>query len=260
MSTQQSGRVELQITDAIASVTFNRPDALNAMTWSMYEELKVICKQLHENPVSVIQFRGAGRKSFVCGTDISQFKNFKDGNDGLAYERLIDEHIALIESIPSPTIAIIDELAVGGGLAIAAACDFRIATHTARIGAPIAKTVGNCLSSANIARLVSHLGVAQTKRILMLAELIPVSELTASGFILRTASSEELDGIAHELVQQLLVLGPLTIKTSKLEISRFLQANIPNCDDLIQACYGSADFKEAVNAFTEKRKPRWQGR
>jgi len=147
-----NGTVRLAVDGAIASVVFDRPAARNAMTWTMYQELAAICEQVGNDPaVRVVCLRGAGGEAFVAGTDIEQFKDF-DGAKGLAYERNIDAGMARLESLAVPTVAVIEGWCVGGGLAIATACDIRIATPSARLGVPIAKTLGNCLSSANIAR------------------------------------------------------------------------------------------------------------
>jgi enoyl-CoA hydratase/carnithine racemase len=255
-----SGKVHLKIDGAIAWVSFDRPAARNAMTWSMYSDLKAICGKLHtDKTIKAVILRGVGGQSFVSGTDIEQFKSFQDGQDGIDYEALIDLHIDALEQLPMPTFAIIDGLAVGGGLAIATACDFRISNPNARFGAPIAKTVGNCLSPTNIARLVAHLGIPTLKRMLLMAELINADELLASGYVHTVADSAELESIAKAMAEKVMHLAPLTIRSSKLTISRIHQHQLPDCDDLIKACYGSSDFKEGVQAFGEKRPPRWQG-
>ena len=258
--TDASGKVHLKIDGALAWVSFDRPAARNAMTWSMYSDLKAICEKLHsDKTIKAVILRGVGGQSFVSGTDIEQFKSFKDGQDGIDYEALIDLHIDALEQLPMPTIAIIDGLAVGGGLAIATACDFRIANPSARFGAPIAKTVGNCLSPTNIARLMAHVGIPTLKRMLLMAELINVDELLASGYVHTVADSAELESIAKAMADKVINLAPLTIRSSKLTISRIHQNQLPDCDDLIKACYGSSDFKEGVQAFGEKRPPKWQG-
>jgi enoyl-CoA hydratase/carnithine racemase len=159
-----------------------------------------------------------------------------------------------------PTIAVIDGLAVGGGLAIAALCDFRIATPNAKFGVPIARTLGNTLSPSNIAWLTAHLGVAIVKRMLLLAELISVQELLAQGFVYKTGESDELDALSFDLAKQLAALAPITQKASKLILARVIGNALPNCDDLIAEVYGSADFKEGVTAFLGGRPPQWQGK
>ena len=148
------GRVGLAIDAGVATLTFERPEARNAMTWTMYEQLGAHCDRLAgERAVRVGVLRGAGGEAFVAGTDIHQFLDFGGGADGLAYEARIDAGIERIEQLPFPTVAVVEGWAVGGGLAIATACDFRVATPGAKFGVPIARTLGNMLSPLNMARL-----------------------------------------------------------------------------------------------------------
>ena len=147
------GAVHLEIDAGIARVTFDRPQARNAMTWAMYERLRAICEQLQADAsVRVVRFQGAGGEAFVAGTDIAQFQDF-DGEKGIAYERQIDATMQLLAGLPMPTVAVVQGWCIGGGLAIASTCDFRIASPTAKFGVPIARTLGNCLSIANVAGL-----------------------------------------------------------------------------------------------------------
>ena len=255
------GNVHLCIEGSIASVTFDRPEARNAMTWAMYEALSRIAEQLHRDAsVRVVRFRGAGGRAFVAGTDIGQFLEFRSGDDGLAYERRIDACIGLLESLPMPTVAVLEGWAVGGGLAIATACDFRLATPGTRLGVPIARTLGNCLSAANIARLVAALGRPRTERLLLLADLLTAEEALAAGFLLEIAGPDAIDAASDTLCQRLAALAPVTQRASKESLNRLLHARVPDVDDLVHACYGSADFREGVQAFVGKRPPDWSGR
>ena len=165
------GEVRYSRDGAIATVIFDRPAARNAMTWRMYEQLGEACARIRsDDGLRVAVFRGAGGKSFIAGTDIAQFQAFESGEDGIAYEAKMEDYIGDVETLPVPTLAVIEGFAIGGGLAIAAACDLRIATPNSRFGVPIARTLGNCLSIANYARLVAGLGASRAKRILLLAE------------------------------------------------------------------------------------------
>jgi enoyl-CoA hydratase len=254
-------QVLLSIENNVAHITFDHVAARNAMTVGMYERLRAICLDIATMPtIRVAVLRGAGGKSFVSGSDIAQFSGFRDGNDGIAYEASIDTYFAPLIDLPIPTIAVVDGLAVGGGLAIASCCDFRIATHDARFGVPIARTLGNCLSAGNVAWLTHHLGVGIVKRMLLLAELVPANELLANGFILKTYSAEDMDGAANALASRLSSLAPVTQKVSKATIHRVLRSQLPNCDDLVRECYGSADFKTGVNAFLNGIPPKWEGK
>lgn len=255
------GQVHLSIESAIASVTFDRPEARNAMTWAMYEALTRICEQLRDDAsVRVVRFRGAGGQAFVAGTDIAQFQDFRSGDDGVAYEKRIDACVGLLESLPMPTVAVLEGWAIGGGLAIATACDFRLATPGTKLGVPIARTLGNCLSAANIARLVAALGRPRTERVLLLADLLAAEEALAAGYLLEIAAPDAIDAASDKLCRKLASLAPVTQRVSKQALNRLLHANLPDVEDLIRACYGSADFREGVQAFVGKRPPAWSGR
>src|SRR5262245_13229370 len=246
---------------SVVTVTFDRPAARNAMTWRMYEQLAEACGRIQrEEGLRVAVFRGAGGKSFIAGTDIAQFQAFRGGEDGIAYEARMEGYLAAIEALPVPTLAVIEGFAIGGGLAIAAACDLRIATPGARFGVPIARTLGNCLSMANYARLVAALGAARTKRVLLLAENLTAEEALAGGFLSEIVESQDLDRRVGELTDRLAHHAPITMRVSKEAIRRLLHAGLPDGDDLVRACYGSDDFRTGVTAFVEKRDPQWTGR
>jgi enoyl-CoA hydratase/carnithine racemase len=255
-----SGTVELAIRQGVATVTFNRPQARNAMTWAMYQQLSHHCEIFRTDPnVKAVVFRGAGGQAFVAGTDIEQFTTFNTGDDGVAYEAQIEACIDLLCSVPMPTVAVIEGWAVGGGLAIATACDFRLATPGSQLGVPIAKTLGNCLSVANVARLRAALGHQRVKRMLMLAEMIGADEALACGYLHQLAEPTDIDEATNALVQRLTSLAPVTQQVSKQALNRLVQHNAPEAEDLIRQAYGSEDFREGVNAFVAKRKPLWKG-
>jgi enoyl-CoA hydratase/carnithine racemase len=254
------GKVHYSKAGGIATVLFDRPEARNAMTWAMYGELSAACEAIAADAqVRVAVFRGAGG-AFVAGTDIRQFTAFKSGEDGIAYERRIDAAIEQVEVLPKPVIAVVEGFCVGGGLAIAAACDFRIAAPSARFGVPIARTLGNCLSVGNVARLLAQFGPGRTKRMLMLSEMIPAEEAHSCGFVDVLAQSAEVDAKLADMCLRLLSHAPITMHNSKEAIRRIRVQNLPEGSDLIRAAYGSADFKEGVDAFLTKRTPNWQGR
>ncbi len=255
-----TGSVHLSIKAGVASVLFDRPAARNAMTWAMYQRLNEICEQLKtDSSVRVVTFRGAGGQAFVAGTDIEQFSNFSSGEDGVAYEKQIDQCIARLESLPMPTVAVIEGWTIGGGLAIATACDFRIATTGSRFGVPIAKTLGNCLSVANLARLGAAFGIPRVKRMLMLADILTAEEALACGFLLQLSEAAAIDVLLAGLCERLSALAPVTQRVSKEGLRRLVNHAIPFDEDLIGQCYASDDFREGVSAFLAKRSPVWKG-
>ncbi|MSU64799.1 MAG: enoyl-CoA hydratase [Opitutus sp.] len=254
------GHVHYAVSNGVATVRFDRPEARNAMTWSMYAELASACAALAADAsVRVAVFRGTG-EAFVAGTDIGQFTTFQGADDGVAYERKIDAAIEQIEKLAMPTIAVVEGWCMGGGLAIATACDFRIATPAARFGVPIARTLGNCLSVANVARLMAAFGAPRTKRMLLLAESVPGEEAAACGYVEKLVASDEVAATVDAMCGRLVAHAPLTMRAAKEAIRRITIANLPDGEDLVRACYGSADFKEGVASFLAKRRPEWRGR
>ncbi len=249
--------LELHINEYIARITFNNPTAHNAMTWPMYEELKAICEDLAKNSdIRVAIFRGAGDKAFVSGSDIQQFVDLKENEP---YELAVDGIFTTMQQLPMPSIAVIEGLAVGSGLLMATACDFRISTPEARFGIPVAKTLGNCLSPSNLAWISAHLGIPTIKKMLLTAELIKAPQLLESGFLYQLADAANITATGDSLAEKLAALAPITQKASKIALARLLQSNLPDCTDLMRETYNSKDFREGVNAFLEGRTPKWIG-
>lgn len=247
----------------LAFLTFNRPEARNALTWEMYQGLIDACEAVDANPaIRVLVLRGAGGKAFAAGTDISQFTGFRTADEGIEYERRLDAAIDRVERVTRPTIAQVQGVATGGGCAIALACDLRVCTPDARFGVPIAKTLGNCLSIANCARLVDLIGPARFKDLMFTARLIDVQEASALGLVTRIVSADGIDAAVSELATTIAGHAPLTISATKEMVRRIQAARRPAAgaaDDLIGLCYASADFREGVEAFLAKRPPRWTG-
>jgi enoyl-CoA hydratase len=248
----------------LAYLTFNRPEARNALTWEMYQGLLDACDTVDaRTDLRVFVLRGAGGKAFAAGTDISQFTGFKRPEDGIAYEQRLDAVIDRLERVKRPTIAQIQGVATGGGCSIALACDLRVCTPDARLGVPIAKTLGNCLSIANCARVMDLIGPAKFKELIFTASLLDAQAANSLGLITRIVESDRIDAAVRELAMSIAAHAPLTLSATKEMVRRIQEARRPRAEagqDLIAAVYGSEDFKEGVEAFLAKRAPNWTGR
>jgi enoyl-CoA hydratase/carnithine racemase len=247
----------------VGIVTFNRPAAHNALTFEMYDRLGEICASVPgDRSVRAIVVTGAGGRAFGAGTDISLFRDFSTAQQGLDYEARMEAMFAKLERCPVPTIAAIPGICTGGAAVIAAACDLRIATRNFKFGFPIARTLANCLSAANIARVALLTGTGRAVDMLMTTRLIEADEALAIGLVNQLLDSPEaLMQRALALGEQIAAQAPLTMHAGK-EVVRRMRDRFAGIEDkdLIALCYGSADFREGLDAFLAKRKPEFKGR
>lgn len=256
------GRIVVTRDGAAAHVRFDNPAAYNALTSQMWLDLRSAARSFAEDAsIRVVTFRGTGGKAFISGTDIAKFADYTTGEQGAEYERVIDECMSAVDAIPCTTIAAIEGWAVGGGINIASACDFRIATPDAKFGSPIGRTIGNCLSAASVARIGSAVGVQFAKRMVLLGEMLTAEQLLVSGFLLKTIERDAMDAELAALCARAADNAPLTTRTTKQTIRLMTFGNLPEIEDLIGQVYGSADFRRGVADFLAKTKrvPRWTG-
>jgi enoyl-CoA hydratase/carnithine racemase len=252
-----------EVRDSIGFITFNRPQARNAMTFAMYERMAEICAEASENrEIRALVLTGAGDKAFAAGTDMSQFRAFETEEDVLAYESRIDRTLGSLERCRVPTIAAIRGACAGGGAGIAACCDLRIAVRSSRFGFPVARTLGNCISMMNYARLADIIGAARAKEMIFRARMIEAPEALEIGFITEVVETpEEVGPRAEEVARQIATHAPLTLQATKEAFLR-LRTEIPpgGGRDLVLMCYMSEDFREGMDAFLSKRPPVFKGR
>ncbi len=256
-----SDQVLSEISDGILLVTLNRPEARNALTFDMYDRLAAICAdEAAGDDVRAMIITGAGEKAFAAGTDISQFRDFRTEADALGYEQRIEAVLNAVEACPVPTIAAISGACTGGGAGIAAACDLRIAAANARFGFPIARTLGNCLSMANYARLTSLIGAGRVMDVILTSRLVGAEEAASIGLISQVLDGHEtLMARARELATTVGGHAPLTMRATREALKRLREGRSDGAD-LITMCYMSADFCEGLEAFLAKRPAVWTGR
>ena len=251
-----------EVADGIGRITFNRPEARNALTFRMYERLAEILREAeNDSSVKVLILTGAGDKAFAAGTDISEFKAFSSPEDALGYEAKMDRILDTLERSRVPTIAAIGGACTGGGAAIAACCDLRIGAQNARFGVPIGRTLGNCLSITNYVRLIFLIGAARVKDIIFTGRLIDAAEAHAIGLLSEVLPDyASLQKRANELARIVAAQAPLTLRATKEALRRIRETMGSKEDrDLILMCYMSRDFREGMDAFLNKRTPNWTG-
>src|SRR5688500_11929454 len=261
LQTNAAGDILFETDGVIAIATLNRPQARNALTFAMYDRLAEICRGMRpDGEVRALIVTGSGDRAFAAGTDISQFRAFRTEADAQAYEQNIERVLTAIETCAVPTIAAIAGACTGGGAGIAAACDLRIAARSLKFGYPIARTLGNCLSLENYARMAALIGAGRVMEVIFTARLIEAEEAKAIGLVSEVLEDHAaLMARARELATLLASHAPLTLRATKEALRRIRQGRRDDAD-LIASCYTSEDFREGLEAFLQKRPAKWQGR
>lgn len=248
--------------DGIAEIRFNRPEVRNALTFEMYEAVYDLCTEANEKEeIRAIIFSGVDSSAFASGTDISLLQGIKDGKGGIEYEERIERVVGMVERCRVPTIAAIAGACTGGGAALATACDLRIGARNLRFGYPMAKTLGNCLSLPNSARLIFLIGPGRFKELLLTARLMGAEEAYATGLINEVVEPVDVLLRARELAGRIAQNARLTIWAAK-EAVRRLHEQLQSADfvDVIEKCYESDDFQLGVQTFIKKQSPQWSGK
>lgn len=255
------GEILSQVRGHTLWITFNRPEARNALTFAMYEGLATLCREVPtDGSIRAVVIAGAGGKAFAAGTDMTLFRAFERAQDALDYETRIEAVLETIERCPLPTVAAITGACTGGGAAIAAVCDLRIASRDLKFGFPIARTLGNCLAAANLARLASLMGAGRVREMIFTARLIGAEEALGCGLISEVLEDEAaLMARAAALADTLAQMAPLTLRATKEAMRRVAVATRVEDADLIEMCYMSRDFRHGMEAFLAKEKPDWNG-
>ena len=247
----------------IATLIFNRPEARNPLDGEIIESLPRELSRLEKGgQTRVVVLRGAGGKAFASGADLAEMARM-DSTAALQQFRRFESMLEAIESCALPVIAMIDGYAIGGGCEVAAACDLRVATPDARFGIPIAR-IGHTLDFRNARRLMALIGPAILKELLFTDKIFDAAEAYRIGLINAVVPREEIEAHTYKLAREMTQRAPLSLRATKRTIRECMQnPSLQGIEDpaaLAAACFDTADFKEGIRAFFEKRTPRFVGR
>lgn len=249
----------------VGYVIFNNPERRNAMSLEMWEATTQLMTQYaKDDSIRVVVLAGAGDKAFVAGADISKFGDERSTEEGVKkYNDAVEAAYASVHEFPKPTIAMIRGFCVGGGMGIASCCDLRIASEDARFAVPAAK-LGLGYGYPGVKRLMDIVGPSFTKEIFFTARLFEVMEAVEMGLVNRVVENGELEFYVKDYAASIAANAPLTVDSIKFIVGEAckdeLKRDMKRCEDLVDACFKSEDYKEGRAAFMEKRKPAFKGR
>lgn len=249
----------------VGYVIFNNPERRNAMSLEMWEACTALMTQYaQDDSIRVVVLAGAGDKAFVAGADISRFGDERSSEEGVRkYNEAVEAAYASVHEFPKPTIAMIRGFCVGGGMGIASCCDLRIASEDARFGVPAAK-LGLGYGYPGVKRLMDVVGPSFTKEIFFTARLFDAMEAVEMGLVNRVIEKGELEFYVKDYAATIAANAPLTVDSIKFIVGEAckdeLKRNMKRCEDMVDACFRSEDYKEGRAAFMEKRKPAFKGR
>lgn len=256
----------LEVSDRIATVTFNRPERRNAITFEMWHDLRQLIVDLSTNEeVRVIVFRGAGDEAFSAGADISEFETRRQNSaQATVYNAAFDAAMDAAEAAGKPTIAMIKGACVGGGCEFSTACDIRIAADNARFGVPIAR-LGLPIAFREMRRMIRTIGRAKTMELLYTADLVPAEEAHRIGLVNHVVPVAEIESFTRVMVLKIAALAPLVHGVHQRVAATVLDdpslAGLTAEDQALAVSpYDTADFQEGWRAFLEKREPEFHGR
>lgn len=249
----------------VGYVIFNNPERRNAMSLEMWEATtRLMNDYARDDSIRVVVLTGAGDKAFVAGADISKFGDERASEEGVRkYNDAVEAAYASVHEFPKPTIAMIRGFCVGGGMGIASCCDLRIASEDARFAVPAAK-LGLGYGYPGVKRLMDIVGPSFTKEIFFTARLFDVMEAVEMGLVNRVIENGELEFYVKDYAATIAANAPLTVDSIKFIVGEAckdeLKRDMKRCEDMVDACFKSEDYKEGRAAFMEKRKPVFKGR
>jgi enoyl-CoA hydratase len=245
-------------------VIFNNPERHNAVSLEMWEATgNILTDYAKDDAIRVVVLTGAGGKAFVSGADISRFGEERGTQDAITrYNAATERAFQSVHEFPKPTIAMIRGFCMGGGLALAVACDIRIASDNSRFALPAAK-LGLGYTYTGLKRFIEAVGPAFTKEIFFTARQFDADEARDMGLVNRVLPNDEVEGYVKNYADTIAANAPLTVNAIKFIVGEALKdeskRDLAACEALVKKCFASSDYEEGRKAFMEKRKPVFTG-
>jgi enoyl-CoA hydratase len=264
--TVKTEKLLLQKDGPIGWITFNQPEKRNAVSQEMWQAMPEYVADLSADPaIRVVILRGAGETAFVAGADISQFKDRRrNAADEEEYRRISGAGSEALAHLGKPLVAMIHGFCIGGGVSIAITCDLRIAADDARFGIPAAR-LGLGYHYKGMEKLMSLIGPAYTKELFFTARTdFSAQDALRMGLVNQVVPKADLERFTRDYALTMSRNAPLTLRSAKASVEQLLRPedrrDYALLDKLIKDCFDSQDYQEGVKAFSEKRRPQFQGR
>ncbi|SFZ89958.1 enoyl-CoA hydratase [Flaviramulus basaltis] len=247
---------------SLTTITINRPSKLNALNKETIEELHDAFNKANEDKnTKVIIVTGSGEKAFVAGADISEFANFNIKEGAKLAEKGQDLLFNFIENLSTPVIAAVNGFALGGGLELAMACHFRVASENAKLGLPEV-SLGVIPGYGGTQRLPQLIGKGRAMELIMTAGMIDASKALNYGLVNHVVALEELLPFCEKIAEKIMRNSSVAIKGAIKAINANYKDGVDGYKAEIKQfgkCFGTEDFKEGTTAFLQKRKADFPG-